>query len=192
MLRKLGLTVAATALAVGMAASPAMAKKFMNIGYATSDAHPYGTFMNTFAERFTNLTGKNKGLDPWPLTLIADDGKVLSTNISVVGNTEDCSSQSDRPAPSLKPALPKEGALNVCAPLDPVTLIGSGANQVTEATLLGVTSLRVKHASKETVLISFPPLPGFAKPEDTPAKTELRFIAGGKEHSLEVPLRCQK
>jgi TRAP-type transport system periplasmic protein len=40
-----------------MAVSPAAAKMFMNIGYATSDAHPYGTFMNTFAERFTNLTG---------------------------------------------------------------------------------------------------------------------------------------
>lgn len=57
MLKKLGLGVAAAALAVGLAAAPAAAKMFMNIGYATSDAHPYGTFMNTFAERFTNLTG---------------------------------------------------------------------------------------------------------------------------------------
>lgn len=57
MLKRLGLGIAAAALAAGMAIAPASAKMFMNIGYATSDAHPYGTFMNTFAERFTNLTG---------------------------------------------------------------------------------------------------------------------------------------
>ena len=57
MLKRLGLGLAAAALAAGMAIAPASAKMFMNIGYATSDAHPYGTFMNTFAERFTNLTG---------------------------------------------------------------------------------------------------------------------------------------
>lgn len=57
MLRKLGLGFAAAAFAAGMAMTPASAKMFMNIGYATNDAHPYGTFMNTFAERFSNLTG---------------------------------------------------------------------------------------------------------------------------------------
>lgn len=57
MLKKLGFGVAVAAISVGLAVAPASAKIFMNIGYATSDAHPYGTFMNTFAERFTNLTG---------------------------------------------------------------------------------------------------------------------------------------
>jgi TRAP-type C4-dicarboxylate transport system substrate-binding protein len=57
LLKKFALGAAAAALSMGMALSPAAAKMFMNIGYATSDAHPSGTFMNTFAERFTNLTG---------------------------------------------------------------------------------------------------------------------------------------
>jgi tripartite ATP-independent transporter DctP family solute receptor len=57
MFRKLTLGVATVAASLTLALAPAAAKKLMNIGYATSDAHPYGTFMNTFAERFTNLTG---------------------------------------------------------------------------------------------------------------------------------------
>ncbi len=45
--------VAATVLAAG----PAAAKKItMNIGYSVAESHPYGTFMSTFAERFTTLT----------------------------------------------------------------------------------------------------------------------------------------
>lgn len=36
---------------------PASAKMIMNIGYATSDQHAYGTFMNTFAERLSTLSG---------------------------------------------------------------------------------------------------------------------------------------
>lgn len=36
---------------------PASAKKIMNIGYATSDQHAYGTFMSTFAERLSTLSG---------------------------------------------------------------------------------------------------------------------------------------
>jgi tripartite ATP-independent transporter DctP family solute receptor len=57
MIRKLTLGIAAAAVSLAVVVTPASAAKFMNIGYATSDAHPYGTFMNTFAERFTNLTG---------------------------------------------------------------------------------------------------------------------------------------
>lgn len=57
MLRKLSIGAAVAAASLMIALAPASAKKLMNIGYATSDAHPYGTFMNTFAERFTNLTG---------------------------------------------------------------------------------------------------------------------------------------
>lgn len=46
--------VAATVLA----AAPAAAKKItMNIGYSVAEGHPYGTFMSTFAERFTTLSG---------------------------------------------------------------------------------------------------------------------------------------
>ncbi len=52
------LTLVAATLVAGLAfAGPASAKKFMNIGYATTDKHPYGTFMNTFAEEFTKATG---------------------------------------------------------------------------------------------------------------------------------------
>jgi tripartite ATP-independent transporter DctP family solute receptor len=51
------MTVAISAAAV-MAAGPASAKKInMNIGYSVAESHPYGTFMNTFAERFMSLTG---------------------------------------------------------------------------------------------------------------------------------------
>lgn len=57
MLRRLSMGVAVAAASLMIALAPASAKKLMNIGYATSDAHPYGTFMNTFAERFTKLTG---------------------------------------------------------------------------------------------------------------------------------------
>jgi tripartite ATP-independent transporter DctP family solute receptor len=57
MIRRLGMGAAIAAASLMIAWAPASAKKLMNIGYATSDAHPYGTFMNTFAERFTNLTG---------------------------------------------------------------------------------------------------------------------------------------
>ncbi|MCH9675223.1 MAG: TRAP transporter substrate-binding protein [Gammaproteobacteria bacterium] len=44
--------------AVALAATPmaASAKKIMNIGYAVSQAHPYGTFMSTFAERLTAMS----------------------------------------------------------------------------------------------------------------------------------------
>jgi tripartite ATP-independent transporter DctP family solute receptor len=47
-------TTSLLALSPFMAAS---AKTIMNIGYATSDVHPYGTFMNTFAERLTVMSG---------------------------------------------------------------------------------------------------------------------------------------
>ena len=57
MIRKLGLGVAIAAASLTVALAPASAKILMNIGYATSDAHPYGTFMNTFAERFSKLSG---------------------------------------------------------------------------------------------------------------------------------------
>lgn len=39
-------------------AGPAAAAKLkMNIGFSVSEGHPYGTFMNTFAERFETLSG---------------------------------------------------------------------------------------------------------------------------------------
>ena len=47
--------VAATAL---MMSAPVTAKTIrMNIGYSVAEGHPYGTFMNTFAERFQTLSG---------------------------------------------------------------------------------------------------------------------------------------
>ena len=57
----LSVTAIAAAGLFFAASTGAFAKTIMNIGYATSDAHPYGTFMNTFAERFSKLTsGKVK------------------------------------------------------------------------------------------------------------------------------------
>jgi len=47
-------------LAAGLAfmAGPANAAKVtMNIGYSVNEGHPYGTFMNLFAERFETLSG---------------------------------------------------------------------------------------------------------------------------------------
>ena len=47
-------------LAAGLAfvAGPASAAKVsMNIGYSVNEGHPYGTFMNLFAERFETLSG---------------------------------------------------------------------------------------------------------------------------------------
>lgn len=50
--------VAAFAAAAMLASAQASAKKLtMNIGFSVSEAHPYGTFMNTFAERFQTLSG---------------------------------------------------------------------------------------------------------------------------------------
>ncbi|MBF2761227.1 MAG: TRAP transporter substrate-binding protein [Ectothiorhodospiraceae bacterium AqS1] len=52
--------IASAAIATGalMLSGPAVAKKVrMNIGYSVAEAHPYGTFVNTFAERFEALTG---------------------------------------------------------------------------------------------------------------------------------------
>ena len=47
--------IAATAL---MMSAPVAAKTIrMNIGYSVAEGHPYGTFMNTFAERFQTLSG---------------------------------------------------------------------------------------------------------------------------------------
>ena len=54
---RLGIVAVAFTFGVASGLSPASSKTLMNIGYATSDAHPYGTFMNTFAERFSNFTG---------------------------------------------------------------------------------------------------------------------------------------
>ncbi|NKC12135.1 MAG: C4-dicarboxylate ABC transporter substrate-binding protein [Gammaproteobacteria bacterium] len=49
---------AAIAVAALMLSGPAVAKKVrMNIGYSVAEGHPYGTFMNTFAERFETLSG---------------------------------------------------------------------------------------------------------------------------------------
>ena len=48
------MVAAATLLLTG----PVAAKKVrMNIGYSVAEGHPYGTFMNTFAERFMTLSG---------------------------------------------------------------------------------------------------------------------------------------
>ncbi len=47
--------IAASALVL---TGPAAAKTVrMNIGYSVAEGHPYGTFMNTFAERFETLSG---------------------------------------------------------------------------------------------------------------------------------------
>ena len=44
--------------AVLVLAGQVSAKKLtMNIGYSVNEAHPYGTFMNLFAERFKTLSG---------------------------------------------------------------------------------------------------------------------------------------
>jgi len=48
--------LAVTILLTIAALQPAPAKTVMNIGYDTAESHPYGTFMNTFAERFNALT----------------------------------------------------------------------------------------------------------------------------------------
>lgn len=37
--------------------TPALSKTIMNIGCSVNESHPYGTFMNTFADRFEKLTG---------------------------------------------------------------------------------------------------------------------------------------
>ena len=52
------LTTALIAISLVVFAGSASAKKItMNIGYSVAEGHPYGTFMNTFAERFTTLSG---------------------------------------------------------------------------------------------------------------------------------------
>ncbi|MBT6278441.1 MAG: TRAP transporter substrate-binding protein, partial [Chromatiales bacterium] len=56
-LKKIAATTAIAAAAL-MLTGPAAAKKVkMNIGYSVAEGHPYGTFMNTFAERFMTLSG---------------------------------------------------------------------------------------------------------------------------------------
>jgi TRAP-type C4-dicarboxylate transport system substrate-binding protein len=40
-----------------MAGTANAAKVTMNIGYSVNEGHPYGTFMNLFAERFQTLSG---------------------------------------------------------------------------------------------------------------------------------------
>ena len=57
MIRRLLLVMAVVAIASGMATGSAVAATLMNIAYATSENNPYGTFMNTFADRFNKLTG---------------------------------------------------------------------------------------------------------------------------------------
>ena len=57
MLRTLGIGVAAVVMSAGLAVTPALSKTIMNIGYSVNESRPYGTFMNTFADRFEKLTG---------------------------------------------------------------------------------------------------------------------------------------
>ena len=57
MLRTLGIGVTAVVMSAGLAVTPALSKTIMNIGYSVNESHPYGTFMNTFADRFEKLTG---------------------------------------------------------------------------------------------------------------------------------------
>ena len=45
------------AAAMLIAAQASAAKLTMNIGYSVAESHPYGTFMNLFAERFETLAG---------------------------------------------------------------------------------------------------------------------------------------
>lgn len=52
------IATAAIAASALLLTGPAAAKKVkMNIGYSVAEGHPYGTFMNTFAERFMTLSG---------------------------------------------------------------------------------------------------------------------------------------
>ncbi len=52
------LTLAGLVASVMMLSGQALAAKLtMNIGFSVSEAHPYGTFMNLFAERFETLSG---------------------------------------------------------------------------------------------------------------------------------------
>ena len=57
-MRMLKLLVSSLFVSVLFLAAPAHAKKVtMNIGYSVNEGHPYGTFMNLFAERFQTLSG---------------------------------------------------------------------------------------------------------------------------------------
>ena len=52
------LTLAGLVVSVMMLSGQALAAKLtMNIGFSVTEAHPYGTFMNLFAERFETLSG---------------------------------------------------------------------------------------------------------------------------------------
>ena len=57
MIRKLATAAAVLVVASGFAIGSASSATLMNIGYATSESNPYGTFMNTFADRLNKLTG---------------------------------------------------------------------------------------------------------------------------------------
>jgi len=52
------LTLAGLVASAMMLSGQALAAKLtMNIGFSVTEAHPYGTFMNLFAERFETLSG---------------------------------------------------------------------------------------------------------------------------------------
>ena len=60
MFKKIAFLLGTTFAIVGfifVASSPSYAKTVMNIGYSVNEGHPYGTFMNTFADRFMKLSG---------------------------------------------------------------------------------------------------------------------------------------
>ena len=54
---KLWVGVIFAAVAMLITAQASAAKLRMNIGYSVAESHPYGTFMNLFAERFEALSG---------------------------------------------------------------------------------------------------------------------------------------
>ncbi len=51
------LVVATAAGLLVLSTAASFAKTIMNIGYDVNELHPYGTFMNTFADRFEKLSG---------------------------------------------------------------------------------------------------------------------------------------
>ena len=55
--KRLAVSVMVTAATLLLTGPVAAKKVRMNIGYSVSEGHPYGTFMNTFAERFMTLSG---------------------------------------------------------------------------------------------------------------------------------------
>ena len=57
MIKRMLLAAAMMAVVTAISTGSSLAATLMNIGYATAEVNPYGTFMNTFADRLNKLTG---------------------------------------------------------------------------------------------------------------------------------------